>query len=135
MCPAGSILIYEMLCGYSPFADHENGDQMVICRNIVKAKLEYPSYMKDKLGKDLISKLLNRDPVNRFGCRKGGAKEICKHKWFKAIDWEKLVAKKLKAPWVPPLKDPFDTSHFDFDEPDEPITPYVDDGSGWSDNF
>ena len=33
------VLIYEMLCGFSPFADHENGDQMTICRNILKGRV------------------------------------------------------------------------------------------------
>lgn len=51
-----------------------------------------------------------------------------------AINWDKLVDKKLTAPWVPPLKDPFDTSHFDFDEPEGPITPFKGDDS-WASAF
>jgi len=57
---ATGILIYEMLCGYSPFAD-DNGDQMAIFKNIVKGKLRFPSHVhKNKAAKDLIGKLLNR---------------------------------------------------------------------------
>lgn len=29
------------------------------------------------------------------------------------MDWEALERKALRAPWVPPLADAFDTSHFD----------------------
>jgi hypothetical protein len=35
--------------GYSPFADHHGGgDQMVICRNILRGDFEFPPYVKDK---------------------------------------------------------------------------------------
>ena len=34
------VLIYEMLCGYSPFADHENGDQIIICKNIMRGEVK-----------------------------------------------------------------------------------------------
>lgn len=39
---AFGILIYEMLCGYSPFSDPSgNMDQVVICKNIVTGKLRF----------------------------------------------------------------------------------------------
>ena len=45
---------------YSPFAD-DDGDQMAIFKNIVKAKLRFPSHvMRNKPAKDLIGKLLER---------------------------------------------------------------------------
>ena len=39
---AFGVLIYEMVTGYSPFADLKSNDQTVICRNIVKGKLAFP---------------------------------------------------------------------------------------------
>jgi len=36
---AFGILCYEMIAGYSPFADMENADQVKICQNIVKGKV------------------------------------------------------------------------------------------------
>lgn len=47
-CWAVGVLLYEMVAGYSPFADHENGDQMVICRHILKGKVTFPPYLKDE---------------------------------------------------------------------------------------
>jgi CRP-like cAMP-binding protein len=39
---AFGVLIYEMICGYSPFSDPSgNMDQVVICKNIVSGKLRF----------------------------------------------------------------------------------------------
>ena len=35
------------------------------------------------------------------------------HAFFKQIDWNKLVRKELKAPYVPKIKSSTDTSNFD----------------------
>ena len=32
---------------------------------------------------------------------------------FLEMDWEALICMRLPAPWVPPIKDPLDTSNFD----------------------
>lgn len=42
------VLLFEMVAGYSPFADHHGNDQMVICRNILRGDFEFPSHVKDK---------------------------------------------------------------------------------------
>ena len=45
------------------------------------------------------------------------------------MDWEALLSVRLPAPWVPPIKDPLDTSNFDpYDESDYQIEPYCDQG-------
>ena len=36
------ILLYEMEAGYSPFSDPQGMDQVVICRNIVNGRLNFP---------------------------------------------------------------------------------------------
>jgi serine/threonine protein kinase len=48
------ILLFEQVAGYSPFCDAKGNDQMVICRNILKAEPEFPAHVKDKDCKDLI---------------------------------------------------------------------------------
>ena len=37
------ILLYEMVCGYSPFADMASNDQMKICKNILRGTVVDPS--------------------------------------------------------------------------------------------
>jgi len=69
------------------------------------AKIVFPDpikhkiYMSDEL-KDLITKLLSRDPTQRIGKRKD-VLEIIEHPWFKEIDFEKLCKKELDAPYKP----------------------------------
>jgi serum/glucocorticoid-regulated kinase 2 len=56
--------------------------------------------------KDLILKLLNRNPKKRIGTF-GGADEIKKHPFFKNIDWQKLQKRAYKPP-EPYLKKRFE---------------------------
>ena len=51
----------------------------------------------------LVSLLLKREPHERLGCGYGGEERIREHAWFREIDWDKLLRKELRAPWVPPL--------------------------------
>lgn len=128
------VLIYEMLVGYSPFAGAEAPDQMIICRNILGGKYETPRTMTGP-AKDLVKKLLTKDANRRLGCLKGAAKDIKDHAWFSKFDWNTLLTRNMKSPWVPPIKNPMDTTHLDPYEEDDEIAPYHDDGSGWDDTF
>ncbi len=74
------ILIFEMLCGYTPFAV-ESTDQMYVCRNIVSSDVEWPIEVSYNC-EDLVARLLNKDMSRRLGCLKGGCKDIKKHPLF-----------------------------------------------------
>lgn len=59
--------------------------------------LQMPSTKKIPLSndvKDLMSKLLNKNPKNRLGA-KTGVKEIMAHPWFKETKWKKVMQKKV----------------------------------------
>lgn len=127
------ILIYEMIAGVSPFQDPINGDHMVICKKIVRNKVEYPRRFGEK-AKDLVGKLLVREPHLRIGCLAGGHQDIKEHPWMKPMDFNELVRKRIKAPWVPEIKDYLDTSAFEVFEEDDNIEPYLGD-TVWSDEF
>ena len=47
-----------------------------------------------------------RKPHKRLGCN--GIKEIKEHSWFKNINWEELLNKQMKSPFVPKDGDNFD---------------------------
>lgn len=128
------ILVYEMLVGSSPFADHQNNDHMVICKNIVKGVVDYPKKFNDK-GKDFVSKLLVRDAHLRLGMMRAGADDVKSHPWFKSIDFEKLRNLEVAAPWVPSINNPYDTSNFEPYDEDSYVEPYVDTGSNWDAKF
>merc|ERR1711988_1513406 len=91
------ILNYEMLAGQPPFVDD---DPMGIYQQILAGKVSFPRFF-DRQAKSLIKKLLDADLTKRYGCLKGGASDIKKHKWFLRFNWTDLYNRKLKAPVIP----------------------------------
>ena len=99
---ATGILIYECETGNTPFADYENYDNAVICQKILRSTLKFPSGI-NKDAKSLITRLLHRDVSKRFGCMARGTKDIKEHDYYNygSFNWNHLISKKLKAPYVP----------------------------------
>lgn len=73
-------LLFEMLTGLPPFYD-SNRSKMY--KNILQTELVLPSYVS-KAAKDLLQKLLAKNPENRLGSNEGTL-EIKNHAWFKGI--------------------------------------------------
>lgn len=90
-------LLYEMLTGLPPFF---NSNLHVMYEKIIRAKLTFPSYLSGET-KDILSKLLKRDPKNRLGSGSTGVEEIKAHPFFSEIDWVALEAKKIQPPFKP----------------------------------
>jgi protein kinase X len=102
-----------MLVGYPPFYD-ENPFQ--IYQKILAAKIEWPRHI-DLVAKDLIRKLLTNDRTKRLGTMKNGPEDVKRHKWFRQIEWNSVVEKKLTPPIVPKILHDGDTKNFDkYDE-------------------
>uniref|UniRef100_A0A7S3GEJ1 non-specific serine/threonine protein kinase n=1 Tax=Palpitomonas bilix TaxID=652834 RepID=A0A7S3GEJ1_9EUKA len=105
------ILIYEMTYGRPPFYS-ENTSQMY--EKILKDPVRFPPQVKvTDATKDLILKLLERDPKKRMGCGDQDAKTIREHPFFEPIDFDKLMRKEIEAPFKPQLSGKEDTSNFD----------------------
>ncbi|CAL5872006.1 uncharacterized protein PFLUO_LOCUS6263 [Penicillium psychrofluorescens] len=110
------VLLYEMLTGLPPFYD-ENINEMY--RKILMEPLSFPgSDVVPPVAKDLLTKLLNRDPTNRLGAN--GAPEIKAHPFFHAIDWRKLLQRKYEPTFKPNVASPIDTDNFESIFVDEP---------------
>lgn len=95
------ILIFEMLCGFTPFWD--SGSPMKIYENILKGKVKYPPYIHPD-AQDLLSKLITADLTKRYGNLVGGSKDIMNHAWFAEVTWDRLGKKDIDAPYIPPVK-------------------------------
>lgn len=95
------ILIYEMLCGFTPFYDP--GSPMKIYENILKGKVKYPPYIHPD-AQDLLEKLITKDLTKRYGNLVNGSKDVMNHQWFAEVTWERLGKKDIDAPYVPPIK-------------------------------
>jgi len=98
-----------MLAGYPPFYDE---NPFGIYQKILAGKIEFPPHFH-KDAKDLVKKLLTADRTKRFGCLKDAAEDIKRHKWFKSVEWQKTLQRKVKPPYVPAFKAENDTSNFD----------------------
>jgi len=126
------ILIYEMLASFTPFY---HDDYMKMYAKIARGKFKCPSHLT-KHAREIIKEFLQVVPTKRLGVVKGGAKLIRKHKWFSGFNWEDLLARKIAAPIIPTVRDPFDVSNFDPVEDAEPVEEYDgrDDGN-WDAGF
>ena len=85
-------VLYEMISGTPPFFSNEIS---VLFNKIKNCQLVLHNYFSNDL-KDLLKKLLEKDPNKRFGVN--NKDEIKKHPFFKGIEWEKLKNKEIKPP-------------------------------------
>ncbi|KAK9871301.1 hypothetical protein WA026_011570 [Henosepilachna vigintioctopunctata] len=106
------VLIFEMAAGYPPFYARE---PMKIYEKIVSGKYTPASHFSKSI-RDLISHILQVDRTKRYGVLKDGAKDVKIHPFFKGLDWDAVLQKKIKPPFVPPTKGEGDASNFDFYE-------------------
>lgn len=115
------VLMYEMMTGQPPFVDD---DPMGIYQQVLAGKVRFPKYF-DKEARSLVKHFLVADLTKRYGCVKGGADYVKKHKWFTDLDWEGVGLRRLTAPIVPVVAHEADTSNFDAypDSIEEPPLP------------
>lgn len=97
--------------GKNPFY-YEGMDQMTLFQSIVEDKHEEPEEASEA-AKDIIAGLLVKEPLQRLGSLSGGEQDILDHPWFGDLDLADMRVRKAKAPWVPPVQDPLDTTCFD----------------------
>ena len=67
------VILYAMLCGYLPF---EDPDTNKLYKKILKCDYHIPSFVHP-MARDLITKILNTDPEQRYTLQK-----IRAHPWF-----------------------------------------------------
>jgi serine/threonine protein kinase len=104
------VLAFEMLTGFRPFLDDSPA---AIYKKISRGVIEYPKDM-DVKALDLVKRLLEVDVSKRYGCRRRGADDVKRHKWFKGIDWRQLLHRNASGgvPFVPRLRSSDDTARF-----------------------
>ena len=86
-------VLYEMISGTPPFFSNEIA---VLFNKIKNCQLVLHHYFSEDL-KDLLRKLMEKDPNKRFGVI--DKNEVKRHPFFKGIDWEKLQNKNI----IPPI--------------------------------
>jgi classical protein kinase C len=106
---AFGVLIYEMLLGQSPF---RGDDEDEIFDAILEDEILYPIHMRHE-SVSILQQLLCRDPTRRLGAGPDDAEPIKRHSFFKDINWDDIMAKRVPAPYFPKVSGPLDTSNFD----------------------
>lgn len=91
------VMIYEFVCGMVPFGENAQDEPYTIYKHIISGRLSYPKFiMSTCREKPIIETLLSNVPSMR-----GSAEKVKSHKWFNGIDWENLLSRKLRTPYIP----------------------------------
>uniref|UniRef100_A0A673YG41 protein kinase C n=1 Tax=Salmo trutta TaxID=8032 RepID=A0A673YG41_SALTR len=112
------VLVYEMLVGESPFP---GDDEEEVFDSIVNDEVRYPRFLSTE-AIAIMRRLLRRNPERRLGSGEKDADEIKKQPFFRGLDWEALLQRKLPPPFVPSIKGREDVSNFDEEFTAEPPT-------------
>ncbi|KAK7161399.1 hypothetical protein R3I94_004164 [Phoxinus phoxinus] len=103
------VLIYEMLVGESPFP---GDDEEEVFDSIVNDEVRYPRFLSaEAIG--ILRRLLRRNPERRLGSSEKDAEDVKKQPFFRNMDWEALLLRKLPPPFLPSIGGKEDVSNFD----------------------
>ncbi|XP_033982978.1 serine/threonine-protein kinase N1b isoform X1 [Trematomus bernacchii] len=103
------VLVYEMLVGESPFP---GDDEEEVFDSIVNDEVRYPRFLStEAIG--IMRRLLRRNPERRLGSGEKDAEDVKKQPFFRSVDWESLLQRKLPPPFLPTIGGKEDVSNFD----------------------
>lgn len=111
---------FDLLTGSPPFGGNNHTK---IQQNILKQKLQLPYFLGPD-AKDLLTRLLRKEPSKRLGGTTPKDREVLKsHRFFRKIDWRKLEKRELEPPIQPVITDPELAENFDGEFTDLPLSP------------
>ena len=90
---AFGVILYQMYCGQTPF---KSKTEFLTFKNIGNMQITYPNNINvPKNAKDLINKILIRDPDKRLGAGEPNTDldiaHLKKHPFFKGIKWKNII--------------------------------------------
>ncbi|XP_054988437.1 serine/threonine-protein kinase N3 isoform X2 [Sorex araneus] len=103
------VLLYEMLVGECPFPGDTEEE---VFDSIVNEEVPRPHFLSVQ-GLELILKLLQKCPEQRLGAGERDAEEIQAQPFFRTTDWQALLARSVRPPFVPALRSPTDLRYFE----------------------
>ncbi|KAJ9615980.1 hypothetical protein H2204_014195 [Knufia peltigerae] len=92
----------DLMTGKPPFG---GGNWTKIQQNIMHQKLNLPYFLSPD-AKDLLTRLMRKEPKKRLGVGPSDINVIKKHRFFRKIDWKKLEARELEPPIKPLVTNP-----------------------------
>ena len=103
------ILTHDMLTGSPPFTGN---NRKLITERVLKSKLQLKKYLTPN-AKDILRKLLNKQADQRLGFGPKDAMAIKEHRFFSGVDFDAVLQRRTKPPFLPALKSEDDFSNFD----------------------
>lgn len=104
-------IVYEMLTGLPPFYSK---DKEKLFNNIKCGNLKFYNYLSNN-AVAFLKDLFVKDPEKRLGSGDNGLIDLKNHVFFKDIDWNLLINKKIKPPFIPRLNSVEDTRYVDIE--------------------
>ncbi|XP_074539515.1 serine/threonine-protein kinase Sgk2b [Halichoeres trimaculatus] len=101
-------VLFEMLFGLPPFYSQSKAEMF---ENILHAPLRLRSGVSEA-ARSLLEGLLQRDVNSRLG-GSGDQVELQDHPFFASINWDDLLARKIRPPFIPNVTSPCDVSYID----------------------
>jgi serine/threonine protein kinase len=108
---AMGVIAYECMFGKRPYhgKDRKEIRDHILSKQVRIHQNEIPRGWSPQAA-DFINRLIQRKPANRLG--KEGPQVLKDHEWFAGFDWESLIAKRMQAPFIPPIaEDNFDAKY------------------------
>ena len=112
------VIGYEFCIGYRPYLGRSRQEiKDVILHKQAKLNINdidknnkiFKNWNWSKDGIDFINKLIMRKPKERIGYY--GIKELKEHKWMRNVNWDDILNRKIKAPFIPKNIDNFDKNY------------------------
>ncbi|KAI9809531.1 MAG: serine/threonine protein kinase psk1 [Phylliscum demangeonii] len=115
-------LAFDLLTGAPPFP---GPNRAAIQHRIVTQKVRLPYFLSPD-AKDLLTRLLRKDPRRRLGAHPARDLPALKqHRFFRKIDWARLARRQLEPPIRPVITDPALAENFAAQFTGLPLTPLV----------
>ena len=102
------VMAYEFMNGRRPYIGKNRKEikEAVLAKQVLVSKKNLEDNEWSIEAGDFINRMLQRKVIKRLGYN--GINEIKNHFWFKNINWNELLKKKLKSPFIPKEGDNFD---------------------------
>lgn len=103
------ILLYEMMAGRTPFYDK---NRKLMFYKIINTAPQFPPHFSPEAC-TVLRALLNINPESRLGSVEGGAgaEDIINSDFFRVLNFEDLLEKRLDPPFTPEVQNEIDTKY------------------------
>ncbi|XP_072447791.1 rhodopsin kinase GRK1-like isoform X1 [Chiloscyllium punctatum] len=98
------VTLYEMVAAKGPFRSRgEKVEPQEVSRRTLNEPVDYPSVFSQDC-KSLCEALMTKDASERIGFKLGSCSEVKTHRFFQTLNWARLEAGLIEAPFTPDPK-------------------------------